>query len=288
MRCLRQCLNAQLEPYLCVISSDMALLEVACFSPEHAILAHEADADRIELCDDREAGGTTPPLSWLATVKKHITVPIFVMIRPRGGDFHYSELEFARMKTNIQDFKPLVDGYVFGMLKEDRKVDMARTAELVGLAHPLPCTFHRAFDETPNAFEAVEDVISAGCRAILTSGGAASALAGIEVLAQLIRMSQGRITIMPGGSIRAKNIATLAAHTRATIFHSSGILKGVEQPSADEIRAMKQLLSDKQVTLAPLQTSPSSADDGEMPVGMHMSAVSIGADTPTDRFGRAF
>lgn len=271
----------------------MALLEVACFSPEHAILAHEAGADRIELCDDREAGGTTPPLLWLTTVRRHVTVPIFVMIRPRGGDFHYSKLEFARMKADIREFKPLADGYVFGMLKEDRKVDRAHTAELVELAHPLPCTFHRAFDDTPDTFEAFEDVISTGCRAILTSGGAATALAGVEVLAQLIRMSQGRITVMPGGSVRAKNINSLKGYTRATVLHSSGVLNGEDKPSADEIRAMKELLSEGKVVLAPLQTSPSptikdSTDDGEVSVGMQMSAVSVGASTPTEALGSAF
>ncbi|KAK5119774.1 hypothetical protein LTR85_007350 [Meristemomyces frigidus] len=263
----------------------MALLEVACFSPEHALLAYEAGADRIELCNDRHAGGTTPPLRWLTAIREIITVPVFVMIRPRGGDFHYSDQEFSQMKAEIQNFKGLADGYVFGLLNGEGKVDVARTGDLVGCAHPLPCTFHRAFDDTPNAFEAFENVISAGCRAILTSGGAASALAGVETLAQLVRMSQGRVTVMPGGSVRARNIAMVKGYTKAEVFHSSGVPKGMEVPSADEIRDMKSLLQAPMAGLAPLQRPPSpatddSADDGEAVERMQMSAVSIGASPP--------
>ncbi|KAK5132718.1 hypothetical protein LTR08_008684 [Meristemomyces frigidus] len=232
----------------------MALLEVACFDPKHAILAFEAGADRIELCENREAGGTTPPLVWLTSIKSRITVPILVMIRPRGGDFDYSDAEYEQMKTAIEVFKPFADGYVFGILDQDRKVHVAKNVELVRLAHPLPCTFHRAFDETPDPFEAFEDVSSAGFRAILSSGCAATASAGNQILAQLVEMSNGtreRITVMPGGGVRSKNIAAMKAYTRATIFHSAGILEGMASPSADEIRGMKHLLRTPITSLPP-------------------------------------
>lgn len=256
----------------------MALLEVACFDPQHAILAYEAGADRIELCDDRDAGGTTPPLTWLTTVKNHVTVPVFVMIRPRGGDFHYTDKEFARMKAEIHGFKSIADGFVFGMLDAQRKVDVAKTAELVRLAHPLPCTFHRAFDETSDTFEAFEDVISAGFCAVLTSGGAPSALVGIRVLGQLVRMSRGRITVMPGGSVRTKNIAMVKGYSRANIFHSSAVLKGTEEPSPDEIRAMKRLLQEPMLSLkqTATPTEDGTSDDSDLFADIQMSAVSIG------------
>lgn len=263
----------------------MALLEVACFSPEHALLAYEAGADRIELCDNRAAGGTTPPVTWLTAIKQTITVPVFVMIRPRGGDFHYSWQEFSRMADEISRFKGLADGYVFGVLDGKHKVDVARTAELVERARPWPCTFHRAFDETPDASEALEDVIAAGCGAVLTSGGTLSALAGVDNVAQLVRLSRGRVAVIPGGGVRAKNIAMIKGHTGAAILHSSGVPKGSDLPSADEINAMKKLLQDPMVTLEPLQLSPSpdadgSVDDGGTSERMQMSAVSIGPSSP--------
>ncbi|TKA34083.1 hypothetical protein B0A50_00063 [Salinomyces thailandicus] len=223
----------------------MAFLEIACFAPEHAILAYEAGADRIELCDNKEAGGTTPPLDWLYKVQKHVSIPVYVMIRPRGGDFHYTDAEYAQMKNQIQAFKnQKADGYVFGMLSSDLKVDVARTAELIRLAHLLPCTFHKAFDEAADAFEAFEDVIEAGFSTILTSGGAASAMAGIDVLGQLVRMSRMReIAIMPGGGIRATTIAAVKGWTRASVFHSAAVPNGAQKPCAKEIRLMKELIA---------------------------------------------
>lgn len=260
--------------------SMAAILEVCCFTPESAKLAYEAGADRIELCDDREAGGTTPPYEWLANAQLYIRIPICVMIRPRGGDFNYSSAEFEQMKIDIEMFKPHANGFVFGVLEGDKKVDVRRTAELVKAAIPLPCTFHKAFDETPDLLEAFEDVVTSGCKSILTSGGAFSAQAGIETLGQLVRMSQRRITIMPGGSVRASNISTIRAFTRATIFHSSAVPKGTTEPSASEVRELKALLRENSIQ-APLHVKPpsptnsqSSEDDGSS--DMMMSAVSIG------------
>ncbi|KAK0300102.1 hypothetical protein LTS16_000799 [Friedmanniomyces endolithicus] len=223
----------------------MALLEVCCFTPESAVLAYEAGADRIELCINREAGGTTPPVEWLAEIQRHVRIPVFVMIRPRAGDFTYSSVEFDQMKRDINAFKPRADGFVFGILDGQAKVDVARMAELVQTAAPLPCTFHKAFDETPDLLEAFEDVLATGCSAILTSGGAASALAGVDTLGELVRKSQRRLTIMPGGSVRASNISRIRKLTGAGMIHTSGVPEGATGPSASEVRQMKTMLREK-------------------------------------------
>jgi len=260
----------------------MALLEVACFQPAHVMIAHNAGADRIELCDDRNAGGVTPPGDWLGQVKTIVTtIPIFVMIRPRRGDFLYTEAEFERMKAAIDDFKAQADGFVFGVLTPDRQVDVTRTAELVQRAHPLPCTFHRAFDGTRDSLQALEDVIATGCSSILTSGGAASALAGLDTLNQLVRSSRGRITVMAGGGVRAENIAKLRAFTQAMVFHSSAFDVVAEKPSEVEIRRMKALLLVPISVSQPDQVPPSitvdAAEDDSNPLAK--SAGFLGNDT---------
>lgn len=220
----------------------MARLEVACFNANSAIVAANAGADRIELCANQPAGGTTPTRETVQAVKARVDVPVFVMIRPRGGDFCFSDEEFGRMKADVEVFRPMTDGFVFGVLDHSRRVDVDRTAELVRLAQPLPCTFHRAFDEVEDHLRALEDVIDSGCQAILSSGGAASALSGIDVLAELVRRSRGRIDIMPGGCVRAENIAELKSVTQATFYHSSGLFGGGDEPKVDEIRQMKTAL----------------------------------------------
>ncbi|KAK3634431.1 hypothetical protein LTR56_015310 [Elasticomyces elasticus] len=212
------------------------------------------------------------------------------MIRPRGGNFIYSDLEFDQMKSDIKDFKAHSDGFVFGILNNDGRIDVTRTTELVKAAAPLPCTFHKAFDETPDLFEAFDDVLTTGCSAILSSGGAHTAQAGIETLGQLVRMSQRRITIMPGGSVRSSNISTLRAFTRADIFHSSAVPKGAAEPSSSEVRQLKAKLRavSSHAPLhvqAPSRTSSQSSDD--VSSIMMGSAVSIGA-TPVDDRHHAF
>ncbi|KAK1068700.1 hypothetical protein LTR74_005358 [Friedmanniomyces endolithicus] len=237
----------------------MALLEVCCFSPESAILAWGGGADRVELCTDQSAGGTTPPVEWLAIVQRHTGLPVFVMIRPRGGNFLYSGAEFDQMKRDINAFKPKADGFVFGILDGQARVDVARTAELVNTAAPLPCTFHKAFDETPDLLAALEDVVATGCSAILTSGGAPSALAGVDTLEELVRKSQKRITIMPGGGVRASNISRIRELTGAGIFHSSAVPEGATEPSASETRQMKAILRKQDPHEVPFVESLSSA-----------------------------
>ncbi|KAK5118823.1 hypothetical protein LTR62_000032 [Meristemomyces frigidus] len=264
----------------------MALLEVACFSPEGAILAYDAGADRIELCYDRNSGGTTPPHTWLAALRPRIGIPIYVMIRPRPGNFIYTDAEFEQMRADLGALKGRVDGFVLGVLNAQSKVDVQRTAELVKLASPLPCTFHKAFDETPDLVAALEDVVETGCSSVLSSGGSSSALAGVDTLSQLVRMSQQRITVIPGGSLRASNVATIRARTQATLYHSSGIPKGAEEPSVNEIHKMKALLNDNTALTAGRSDSPSpsasrSSDDESPAAHMINSAVSVGPGQST-------
>lgn len=224
------------------------MLEVACFSVQSAIIAADNGADRIELCENQAAGGTTPPLAWLTEVKARVSIPVFVMIRPRGGNFEYTDAEYASMQADLETFELGADGFVFGILDRVQGVDIKRTAELVRLAHPKPCTFHRAFDEVMKPCDALEDVISCGCKAILSSGGQANAHEGVGGLSELVKESQGRICIIPGGGVRAANLALIQSVTGATVMHSScsssnpssALAAGL--PDVAEVREMVRLL----------------------------------------------
>ena len=268
------------------------LLEIACFDAESAITAWKAGADRIELCHGREEGGTTPSLDAVERVKRHVTIPVFVMIRPRGGNFVYSNGEFAQMKAHIDRFKSMADGFVFGLLDPKNAVDVRRTRELVARAKPLPCTFHRAFDEARDLAQALEAVVSTGCSAILSSGGKHSAHAGVTALADLIQQAAARIQIMPGGGVRAKNIRDLQEATGAQFFHSSGIPAGQAEVDAEEIARMKKILhgqsadGEAQKGLVGHQSRQSSSSEDGTPADMcemHMSAVSIGGASAARR-----
>jgi copper homeostasis protein len=221
----------------------MGFLEISCFNAKSAFIASTAGADRIELCDDRAAGGTTPKLSDLESIKAKIKIPVMVMIRPRGGDFVYTDAEFNQMKTDIARFKHVTDGFVFGVLKEHRgvkTVDMERSSELVQLASPLPCTFHRAVDETTNFLKAAKDVALCGFKTLLTSGGEGSLLTGYE---NLPNFSDEELIIMPGGGVRSGILNVLLQETCCAWFHSSAITDDGQIASAEEITLMKQQLS---------------------------------------------
>jgi copper homeostasis protein len=186
-----------------------------------AALAAEGGADRIELCGDLSLGGVTPGADLLRAVRARVRMPIFSMVRPRAGDFVYSGAEFSEMLRSIADAKESgMDGVVLGVLTKDHRVDVERTRELVELAKPLPVTYHRAFDETADLHQALEDVIQSGARRILTSGGAKSVLEGAAVLIELIKAAGERIVIVPGAGISALNIEQVAQQTGAREFHS--------------------------------------------------------------------
>jgi copper homeostasis protein len=196
-------------------------LEISVETLEAALAAERGGADRVELCSGLSAGGITPGSDLMRVVREQIRLPIFAMIRPRSGDFVYSDAEFAQMKRSISGAKESgVDGVVLGMLTEGRRVDIQRTPELIELAQPLPVTFHRAFDDSADLLQALEDVIQTGATRILTSGGAPGAPEGAAVLGELVAAARGRIIIVPGAGINASNIVPLAKQTGAREFHS--------------------------------------------------------------------
>jgi len=190
------------------------------------MIAAAAGAHRIELCADAAEGGTTPGFGTIKRVKEKISIDVYPIIRPRGGDFFYDDDEFIVMKTEILLCKELgCEGVVIGMLKQDGSIDKDRCRQLVALAYPMGVTFHRAFDRAVNPFEALEDIIQTGCERILTSGHKPTALEGAQLLDELIRQANDRIIIMPGSGIRATNISEVAKRTGAVEFHSSASIK---------------------------------------------------------------
>lgn len=220
-----------------------AQIEIACFDVESAVIADAAQANRIELCDNLAEGGTTPSWEMVLEVKDRTKTELFMMIRPRGGDFCYSDDEFEQMKNDIVMFKRLgVNGYVFGILTPDNEIDMERNKDLIDFASPFPCTFHRAFDRTNDIFQSLEKVIELGFQTILTSGAADNVTDGLSNLAKLVHQADERICIMPGGGLRSSNVELIQKETKATFYHSSAIVDISLQANTEEISKIKQVL----------------------------------------------
>ncbi len=197
-------------------------LEIAVFNIGSALLAAKAGADRIELCENPHDGGTTPSYGTLKTVIEKISIPVFPIIRPRGGDFLYSDDEFEVIKKDVQLVKELgFKGFVVGLLNQDGSIDVARTAILTELAGSLEVTFHRAFDRAKDPLLSMEDIIRTGCKRILTSGQVPNAFDNKELIKQLNEQAAGRIIIMPGSGVRSNNIKELADYTGVQELHSS-------------------------------------------------------------------
>ena len=198
------------------------VLEICVDSLESARAAQEGGAQRVELCSALAEGGLTPSAGLIAAVRESLRIPVFVMVRPRGGEFFYAGDEFAVMKREIAAAKAYgADGVVLGVLLQDGAVDIERTGELVGLARPMGVTFHRAIDWAPRMEEALEQVIEAGADRVLTSGGAESALQSLDQITRLVERSEGRIGVMVCGKVRQDNIGEIARKTRASEFHAS-------------------------------------------------------------------
>jgi copper homeostasis protein len=197
------------------------LLEICVETLDAAMAAECGGADRIELCENLLEGGVTPHRDLMQAVRAQVHIPVFAMIRPRGGDFCHSTREYIVMIRAIAMAKQDgMDGVVLGLLHADRRIDIERTRELVDMARPLPVTFHRAFDETPNLSQALEGVIATGAARILTAGGRASAEDGSGAIAELVDAARNRIGILPGGGISGANVERVLQHTRAREFHS--------------------------------------------------------------------
>jgi len=221
----------------------MKKFEIACFNLESAILAQKAGVDRVELCATISVGGTTPIIEMIQQAREHLTIDLYIMIRPRGGNFVYSEAEFQQMKSEIETIKKLgVNGFVFGILNEDDTINIEQNKTLVAEAYPFPCTFHRAFDAVSNYEQALEDVISCGFSTILTSGTFPNVMEGKEVLKKLVIHAKNRIEIMPGGGLRSTNISELNKIVGANWYHSSAITDGSEIANPVEIVQLKNKL----------------------------------------------
>lgn len=198
------------------------MLEIATFTIESSLVAATAGADRLELCVNPYEGGTTPSYGMLKLVREKISIPVFPIIRPRGGDFLFSDDEYEAMRKDIGLCKELhFEGVVIGLLLANGSIDRKRTAQLAALAYPMEITFHRAFDRCKEPLQALEAIIDCGCNRILTSGQLPNAYEGKELIRQLIEQADNRIIIMPGSGVRSDHIKALMEYTGAVEFHSS-------------------------------------------------------------------
>jgi copper homeostasis protein len=204
------------------MTSRKLIIEVCVDSVESAIASQEGGANRVELCDSLIEGGTTPSAGAIAVARERLQIKLHVIIRPRGGDFCYSDLEMEIMRRDIARCKELgADGVVIGMLTPDGDVDVARTRELVELARPLSVTFHRAFDMARDPYQALEDVIATGVDRLLTSGQEPSVIEGLDLIAELVERAGERLIVMPGCGAE-RNFPKAVAQSGAREFHVTG------------------------------------------------------------------
>lgn len=197
-------------------------LEAPVYTLEAALLAAEYGVDRLELCADFGEGGTTPSAGMLGHIKSKVDIPVFVMIRPRGADFFYSNGELQVMKRDMALLDSLgADGFVFGVLDQNGMVDKRACMALMEVAGDKPCTFHRAIDASADLKKSLEDIIDCGFDRILTSGGMANVSAGLPIVAELMQIAGNRIIVMPGGGTSPAHLPELAATGYLKEVHSS-------------------------------------------------------------------
>jgi len=219
-------------------------VEICVESVSAGMAAQRGGAHRIELCEQLRVGGLTPSHELMRQARARVSVPVYAMIRPRGGNYCYSDDEFKLMEQQIDQAKSLkMDGLVLGVLTDQGQIDVQRTHRLVQLAQPLPVTFHRAFDETSDLEQSFEDVVCTGATRLLTSGGRNGILTSLRTLADLQSKSQQRIIVMPGGGINERNVGRVIRETRVKEIHSGlGNLKSRSSgslPSGFEARVRK-------------------------------------------------
>ncbi|KAJ3196663.1 hypothetical protein HK101_008117 [Irineochytrium annulatum] len=209
----------------------MTLLEVCLETVESAIDAEKNGAARVEFCANLTEGGTTPSIAAVKVCKTMIKIPMMVMVRPRGGDFAYTDAEFDIMKHDVVAFKELkVQGVVFGILRSNGTVDLERMKELVDLAKPMDVTFHRAFDVSRDPIEALEAIIRvSGINRILTSGQDSGALEGLETLKAVVAKAAGRIEILPGGGVTPRNVLRILKEINVPAVHMA-LMKTIDSP----------------------------------------------------------
>jgi copper homeostasis protein len=207
-----------------MIQKNHILLEVCADSVCNALIAQSAGAQRIEFCVNLSEGGVTPSSAQIKIARENLKIKLYVLIRPRGGDFLYNDLEFEIMKSDIHFCGETgCDGVVIGMLNPDGTIDKQRNKALVEIAHRygMGLTFHRAFDRSNNLFQAMEDIIGLGCERILTSGGYDTAIEGANIIRLLIEKAAGRIIIMPGSGITPENVSELIRQTGTKEIHGT-------------------------------------------------------------------
>ncbi len=202
------------------------MIKEACVeSLSEALAAEKRGADRIELCDNLTAGGTTQSYGTIKAALKYLNIPVFPIIRPRGGDFFYSAEELEVMREDIKMCRSLgVKGVVLGMLTEDKKIDFDLVKEFVNLASPMEVTFHKAVDELENPVEAVEGLINAGVKRILTSGTKATALEGQDIINRMIEKAEGRIIIVVAGGVTTENFFQVSKNIKSSEYHGKKIV----------------------------------------------------------------
>jgi copper homeostasis protein len=198
------------------------LFELCAESLNSARVAEAGGADRIELCADLRIGGVTPSFDLVSTAIKAISIPVYVLIRPRGGDFIYSVDEFVQMRRQVEQAKQAGSaGVVLGVLRADASVDVERSRSLVELAYPMKVTFHRAFDAVPDRSEALEAVIQTGADCLLTSGGQPEVLAGAAMIGQLREQAGARLAVMAGGGLTLANLVEVVRRSGVLYLHGS-------------------------------------------------------------------
>ncbi|MCJ8164092.1 copper homeostasis protein CutC [Pontibacter sp. E15-1] len=203
-------------------SKQELTLEICIDSVASAMAAQQGGAHRVELCDYLAGGGTTPSAGMIEVVRKHLSIGLHVLIRPRRGDFLYSEQEFEIMKKDIAVCKALgADGVVIGMLHKDGTIDTARTQELIAAAGTMSVTFHRAFDLTPDPYRALDDLLQLQVHRLLTSGQQETALQGASLIRELHERASGKLIVMPGSGVKPENVREIVDRTGVSEVHAS-------------------------------------------------------------------
>jgi copper homeostasis protein len=222
------------------------LVEACVDSVESAIAAERGGAHRLELCDALFDGGTTPSAGMIAAVKAAVRIPVFVILRPRGGGFVYSDAEADVMRRDAEVAATLgADGVVVGALRQDARVDEGRTRALIDASRGLPVTFHRAFDLVRDRLEALDALASAGVTRVLTSGGSRNALVGADEIGSLVEAAGSRLIVVAGGGIREENVAEVVRRSGVREIHVRGTkLRHTTMSPANDAVQLRKLLPD--------------------------------------------